>query len=179
MSTVEYSLNSEGSVGEHRATPFYRGKYRLLCGKGFGSFTIWDVTLSHLPDTRSDGSVAGGMIGQYSDHWVVISTGSVGAPVLEFGFLSSNPLNYNSTEALVLGNEKKFLKIYNFTKPSHTNDMDNADTILMGGGRNLKTLCKNSLRILCSSADSLWMFGGLEELIVYRYYHLILHYLPR
>lgn len=173
MMTLEHLVISEDgeSVASSVGSPFYRAKYRLLCGKGFGSFTVWDVTLSYLPSVSIGSQYYNELIGHYTDHWEVISTGSIGSPALLFGCFSTPMQTAICAEVVVLGVDKQFLKSYYISPTIGSTEASNMSMVGMGASRLLKPPCAGMLpcRVLCASRDGHWLFGGLDELIVYRY----------
>lgn len=162
-----------------------------MCGKGFGSFTIWDVSVSYLPS----GAGEVGMEGGYSDHWEVVGACSIGSPIFIFGFFAPNRTSSGS-EAIVLGGDKQFLKSFTFSINAANENTGGEEKegslvmsldfdigvespkahsgLIMSSGRPIRPPLHSGLacRILCASADGNWMFGGLDELIVYRYKNL-------
>ena len=151
--TTEYTILPGNT---DRLGTYYSAKYKLLCGKGYGSFTIWEVTLSYVPDDLTNYTS-----GKYADFWEVVGSGSVGSPALCFGsFAAINEglMGTCASEALVLGVDKSFLK-------SHATSTMNSSGISLKPPLNTGLPC----RIVCASANGQWLFGGLDELVVFRY----------
>lgn len=107
----------------------------MICGQGFGNFAIWDVSLNYLPSE-------GASIGQYSDTWEVIGTGSFGSPAMLYGFFA-RPMAFDSTgiisgkastsvEAVLLGTATSTLKAFSFIEEHAPRPNALADGITMG-----------------------------------------------
>lgn len=163
LTTMEYAADNNGC--DAAGLPFYRARYRLICGKGFGSFTVWEVVLSYLPGLSIVDE------GRYTDSWEVLGSGSVGSPVLQFGCFS-RPHQGAQVEALILGAEKPFLKAFSFSSAVSAAPAEGSEAFAgsMSAGRSVKPPCNNGLpcRVLGASSDGRWVFGGLDELIVFR-----------
>jgi hypothetical protein len=74
---------------ESEQLPGYVATYRLLCGKGFGIFSIWETTLMaqfSKPNIQKDDDIL-----DFSDNWVIITQVNSSSPILKFGcFLTSS-----------------------------------------------------------------------------------------
>eukprot|EP01041_Mallomonas_annulata_P004508 gene4508-8962_t len=92
---VEEEIHTE----DDEAMLCYKVKYRLVCGRGFGVFNIWEVELNAQ---RKRGN-AKDMV--YTDTWKLLFRGtSMGGPVLSFGaFVTVSPSD------VILGNRSQYV----------------------------------------------------------------------
>jgi len=91
LSTLSSTVHLTGITSRHTESELreYSVRYRLLTGRGFGVFHIWNVALSAMRDPSSSSSK---MI--YNEEWSVLLTGSVGAPQLVYGcFVTARPVD--------------------------------------------------------------------------------------
>ena len=164
-------------------SPYYEAKYRLLCGRGFGSFHVWHVTLSFMPDSTGETS------GIVRDHWEWSMAGSMGGGAISFGCLSNAGSGSSSnSQVLALGVEKSVMKAF----PCKSEPADaalNDSSVGLGsaaGGEggvtasaqptncksvNVKFLRASSsvggVSVECASSNGAVLFGGTEKLSVH------------
>ena len=175
LSTVECTLKSiVGDEEQH----CYSARYRLVCGKGCGTFNVWDVLLdaTYDPVTKSTA---------YSGFWSLLHTGSVGSPIMKFAaFVTTSPssiiprptntsnssvidsisVNDNSRslqqacEVLIVGDkEAKSHNLYACTPTAMDSDKAPVKTI------------KGLTDLFASSEDGRVIFSGRDELVVTTY----------
>jgi hypothetical protein len=102
--------SSGGSSDSNVLDAGYRAVYRILCGGGYGTFTLWQVCLEARPvlasaSGASPGAAAGAVSSgevtfKYSQLWEVIQTGSVNAPTMVFGLVLQAPSAANRPPGL-------------------------------------------------------------------------------
>lgn len=73
LSLVDYQGHEDGG---------YTARYRVVCGMGFNTYNIWDVTIH----TAMDASLEL----QYTSDWAVVATGSAGGPLVFAHIVTSN-----------------------------------------------------------------------------------------
>jgi hypothetical protein len=150
-------------------SPYYEAKYRLLCGKGFGSFHVWHVTLSFMPDSSGETS------GLVRGHWELSMMGNIGGGAITFGCLST--LESGITHVLSLGVEKSVMKAF----PCRSEQVDASAEASGAEGslapttssksNNVKFLrassAVGSMSVDCASCSGAVLFGGTEKLSVH------------
>ena len=168
LSTVECALKSvSGDEEEH----CYSARYRLVCGKGCGTFNVWDVLLdaTYDPTTKST---------SYSGFWSLLHTGSVGSPIMKFAaFVTTSPILISGASAMLLLGASdtsrshqpacEVLIVGDKEARSH-NLYACTQTALSGDKAQVKAI-KGLTDLFASSDDGGVIFSGKDELIVTTY----------
>lgn len=95
VSTVSMA-NNLSHQGDTDSLSGYTAKYRLLCGKGYGSFSLWDITLSAHANTLN-GELT------YTDNWQCIASGSSSSQCIRFACFVSQSLPEATSDLVYWG----------------------------------------------------------------------------
>lgn len=192
VSTVSYEVlppptEARESVDDcnHCLDSGYRAVYRLLCGGGYGTFTLWQAVLvaepEMAPTSRPGGGASSPVFGEggtgevvfkYSHKWEVMHNGSVNSPTLVFGLVMSPPSQSppGSTCAFFLQGIDKDMRGFcadNIANPSVAAVVSASSPV-----KALNFLTGPNYRgvtnVLAGSDDGMTLFAGEDELIVYR-----------
>lgn len=114
-SQQSHSNESQVSLEAETASKGYSATYKMITGRGFGAFHLWEVTLEARPmsnvlgspsaNNNSSSSVSGNATNanmSYTQKWVHLFQGAVNGPTLSFATLV-RPLLYAPAPAVVGG----------------------------------------------------------------------------
>jgi hypothetical protein len=195
LSTVSYEvLTSPDNIERRHDDEYsslnvgYRAVYRLLCGGGYGVFTLWQVCLMAEPLSISPHNSTDEISFKYTQVWEVLQTGSVNAPSMSFGLVIEGEQICEGAKRqcieFILQGLQKDARIYSvFVQVNHSSSTTAGQLSIMETDDNLTSTTQNSLQnvlkgrnlrglinVQAGSADGMIIFTGIDELIVYRYY---------
>ena len=180
ITTVSYHVIPAGYDENTSLDSGYKVIYHLLCGGGYGTFTLWQLRLEAHPVVTIVASPeqANGTISdveklsfKYDQEWTVVHSGSVNAPTMVNGqvFTTANfsSLGSPSCDFLIQGFEKDASLHASELALSENNTFENPVSTMsnkMSKARSFRGM-KN---FLAGSTDGMTLFCGENDLLVYR-----------
>jgi len=164
----QHGTNGSDSTADVKT---FAAVYRLITGKGFCSYHIWEVCL----EARCIGTVSspqltsgGGLLLSYTSNWRHLYQGSINGPMMDFAnFVSPIHSHRAQTDRIRGGADDHdiFAVVGDFQKDLRPICLQRSSNEWISAAGKSSRL-KGSTHTLAASSDGMILFGGKYELIV-------------
>lgn len=171
-------LQYHGAHSSSAAVKTYAAVHRLITGKGFCSYHIWEVCLEAITSSSSSQqqqlSSGGGSL-SYSSTWRHLYQGSISGPMMDFAHFVTPYHSHRAHASDAAGDGGILAVVGDFQKDLRPVCLQRSSTYdgWISGAASKSGRLKGSSLTKAASSDGMILFGGKYELVVSFYCPLV------